>query len=149
MLKLIKGDEAVEKITLSEEITDDKPKIIGDSSQLQEVFFNLLDNADDAIKGVKVKQQKNKDYKPKITIDTSPVNNSFVCVTIEDNGLGISKDNMEKLFVPFYTSKATSEKGKGLGLYVIDRIINSHGGKITVDSQYGRGTKFHIYLKKS
>ncbi len=67
----------------------------------------------------------------------------FVRIDIEDNGPGISRENICRIFEPYFTTKA---HGSGLGLAVCHNVITRHGGVITVDSQLGRGTSFHIYL---
>lgn len=150
MVKLKKGI-SFDKINVKINLGVDDKKIIGDMSQLQEVFFNLLDNADDAIEEAIRLLHKDNKYVPTINITTSQLNNNrlYLRITVEDNGIGISEENLQKLFVPFHTTKATSNKGTGLGLYVIERIIKGHGGSIAVESKYGIGTKFIIDLKKA
>ncbi|VAX29370.1 hypothetical protein MNBD_NITROSPIRAE02-321 [hydrothermal vent metagenome] len=119
-------------------------KVVGNMSQLREVFFNLLDNADNAIRQ---SVAKGNDMEPMIRIQARALEKGMVEVVIEDNGIGIRKDDLDKLFVPFYTTKASSSHGTGLGLYIADKIIELHGGTIRVESVNGRGTKFIIRLK--
>lgn len=69
----------------------------------------------------------------------------IVRVTIADNGMGIEKDNIEKIFDPFYTTKSVGE-GTGLGLSISYGIVKSHGGQISVESEVGKGTTFTIDL---
>ncbi len=121
-------------------------KVLGNLSQLREVFFNLLDNADTAIRQ---SIAKGNDLVPMIRIQARALEKGMVEVVIEDNGIGIRKDDFEKLFVPFYTTKASSSHGTGLGLYIADKIIELHGGTIRVESVNGRGTKFVIRLKRA
>lgn len=68
----------------------------------------------------------------------------FISIIIEDTGKGISSEEMENIFKPFFTTKT---RGSGLGLAIIDRIVKEHGGDIEVDSEVGKGTKFTIKLK--
>jgi len=121
------------------------PKITGNQVQLQEVFFNLIDNAYDAI----VERRdtlKEPGFRGKITISAQPKNSSLEII-IQDNGMGVKDPNIKKLFTPFFTTKTSARKGTGLGLYVIQRIItDTHKGKIAFDSQYGIGTRFTIEL---
>ena len=70
----------------------------------------------------------------------------FVQVNIADNGIGMNDEAKKKMFVPFFTTKATAAKGTGLGLFVIEKIITAHKGKIKIDSEYGQGTSFIITL---
>ena len=150
MVKLKKGNN-FDRINVNINFGINDEKVIGNMAQLQEVFFNLLDNADDAIEEAIRLLHKDNHYVPTINISTSQMNNNehYLRIIVEDNGIGISDENLQKLFVPFHTTKATSKKGTGLGLYVIERIIKGHGGSIKVESKYGVGTKFIIDLKKA
>ena len=73
---------------------------------------------------------------------------SFVCITVDDNGEGMPKDVLDRLYEPFFTTKAEG-RGAGLGLWVARNIIHSHGGWIEVESQVGHGSRFHVFLPKS
>ena len=70
----------------------------------------------------------------------------YIRITIKDQGVGIAKDHLLKLFDPYYTTK---QEGSGLGLATTHSIIKKHGGHITVESQLGVGTTFHVYLPAS
>jgi two-component system NtrC family sensor kinase len=113
----------------------DLPKIISDSTQIQQVFLNIINNAIDAIgKGGEIR------------IKTGYVSkNDEVKIEIDDNGPGIPKENMSKIFDPFYTTKEVG-KGTGLGLSIVYSIIEKLGGRIMVASELGVGTTFTIYL---
>ncbi len=121
------------------------PKIKGNSVQLQEGFFNFIDNAYDAI----VERRtllKEPGYKGRITISAHSKGDNLE-VVIEDNGMGIKDDHAKKVFTPFFTTKTSSRKGTGLGLYVIRRIITDlHKGKIAFESEYKFGTRFILEL---
>jgi len=114
------------------------------SAQLQEVFFNLIDNAYDAIRE-RYDLLNGKNYRGRIEISTFS-SNDFLNIKVKDNGMGVNQQNKKKLFTPFFTTKATAKKGTGLGLYVIEKIIAAHKGKITVDTVYQEGTVFTISL---
>jgi len=109
------------------------PTFKANSQQLEQVFINIIINAAQSIekKGI-------------ITIKTY-LKNSVVIVEIADNGSGISKADVGQIFNPFFTTKDVG-KGTGLGLSIVYRIIEDHGGKIEVESQIGKGTKFIISL---
>jgi two-component system NtrC family sensor kinase len=100
----------------------------------QEVVMNLLLNSYDAIAANGM-----------ITISTGRVGDSYVFMKIEDNGTGISEENLKKIFDPFFTTKEIGT-GTGLGLSVCLGIIESHGGKIDVQSTENSGTVFIITL---
>ena len=84
---------------------------------------------------------------PEITITAKPEEN-YVAVSISDNGCGITPDQLEKIFVPFFTTKPVG-KGTGLGLSTCYGIIENLGGRIEVSSEIDAGTTFSVYLPKS
>ncbi|MCM8770382.1 MAG: GAF domain-containing sensor histidine kinase, partial [Candidatus Omnitrophica bacterium] len=138
-----------QEINLSLDYPTDNACVWGNIALLQDVFFNLLDNARDACF---LKQEKIKEgifdlnsYQPKVSIRVQRKDN-FYHIEVEDNGIGMSEDELEQLFIPFFTTKATSQKGTGLGLSIIKKIIDAHKGTIRVASQYGNGTTFTITL---
>jgi signal transduction histidine kinase len=65
-------------------------------------------------------------------------------ITVADSGIGIEKEDLQKIFQPFFTAK--KRRGLGLGLSICQRIIKNHGGRIEVQSEVGKGTTFVIYL---
>lgn len=121
------------------------PKIKGNFTQLQEVFFNLIDNAYDAMMQRKTEKQE-PDYQPTLTISIQQ-KDSLVEIVFADNGIGVKVDDMSKLFTPFFTTKLSSKKGTGLGLYVIKKIIEeNHQGVVQMDSAYMIGTQMKLRL---
>ncbi len=116
--------------------TDEKlPEIYGDASLLQEVVMNLLLNSYDAIEN----------NNGRIEITTCVRNKTQVELRIEDNGKGIDTEDQDKIFDPFYTTKAPGE-GTGLGLSVTLSIVQALGGKIEVVSKVGKGSLFKVIL---
>jgi signal transduction histidine kinase/Tfp pilus assembly protein PilF len=111
-------------------------RIQANPSQLSLVFVNMIENAIHAMEGNT--GEKN------LTI-TSGLLNGQVQVTITDNGSGISEEAKSRLFDPFFTTKPVG-KGAGLGLSVCFGIIEKHKGKITFDSEAGKGASFHVTL---
>ena len=73
------------------------------------------------------------------------VDDALACVEFKDSGCGIPKENMDQLFMPFFTSRS-QEGGRGLGLYVSHQIIREHGGNINIDSELGKGTLVFVTL---
>ena len=113
----------------------DLPEVECLSSQLNQVFMNLLVNAAQAI-----------DTKGIITITIrSGVQGEEVWVEICDTGKGIAAEHMPKIFDPFFTTKPIG-KGTGLGLSLSYGIVQKHHGRIEVQSEAGKGTKFRVYL---
>ena len=80
--------------------------------------------------------------------DTFKVGEEVVIVEIEDTGMGIRKENLEKVFEPFFTTKRNLE-GTGLGLAITKNLIDMHKGFLTVNSTEGKGTRIKITLKVS
>ncbi len=120
-------------ISLETRLSDALPAIYGNAGKLQQVFINLFLNARDAMPGGGV-----------LKVGTS-MNDSMVIVDIQDTGVGISEENIKRIYDPFFTTKSTG-KGTGLGLAVTYGIIQDHGGRIFVDSAEGKGTHFRLKL---
>jgi two-component system NtrC family sensor kinase len=117
------------------------PRILANGQQIQQVLANFLVNARDALEGV-AREEKC------IEIATSVRRNRqrrWVLVSVQDNGVGIPADNLEKIFTPFFTSKEVS-RGTGLGLSVSLGIAQSHQGTIEVESRIGEGSCFSLVL---
>ncbi len=128
---LLGPEMAVSNIELVRDFKPNVPDIITDGNQFQQVLLNIINNAVDAIRGP-----------GKITITCAFVD-GMVQITVSDTGKGIAPDQMDKIFMPFFTTKEVG-KGTGLGLSVSYGIIRSFGGTITVDSTIGVGTTFTI-----
>ena len=106
--------------------------LIADSFQLREVFNNILDNAFQAMA----------EKSGKLTIKSKIEGNNFI-VYFKDNGIGIAKDELNRVFEPFFTKKS---KGTGLGLAICSELINLHNGTININSKIGKGTEVEIRL---
>jgi len=133
------------QIDLIRDYPKDKFKMEGNFVQLQEVVFNLIDNAYDAIIQRK-NELKEPNYRGNVTIQATTTD-SKVEIRFIDNGIGVKDADKSRLFTPFFTTKTSSRKGTGLGLYVIQKIVvNNHKGKISYKSEYGTGTMFIIEL---
>ena len=124
--------------------------IRGDHIQIKQVLLNLYVNAADAMpKGgdlsIKTTRVTHKDMAGR----GYPVKpGDYVLLTINDTGVGMGKDTMERAFDPFFTTKGIS-RGTGLGLASAYGIVKAHGGYIDVSSKVGHGTTFYVYLPRS
>ncbi|RAM50555.1 MAG: histidine kinase [Hapalosiphonaceae cyanobacterium JJU2] len=117
--------------------------ITGYTGLLYQVFMNLLINAIDALED---KMAQDRQFVPVITISTEFMNSNWVVVRIADNGPGIPKENQDKIFETFFTTKPRG-LGTGLGLAITHQIIvEKHGGKLTCNSKLNSGTEFAIAL---
>jgi len=126
-LALISVPENIEVINL----TSDEPEITIDVNRMERAFINIIKNAFEAMPNG-----------GRLTIK-SAVKDGYVEFTFSDTGFGMSREVLEKIWNPFFTTKS---KGLGLGLSICKRIIEAHGGKITVESEIGKGSTFTISL---
>jgi len=121
------------------------PKVKGNFTQLQEVFFNLIDNGYDAMMQRK-KEKQEPGFQPTLIVRVFKQDN-LVQIIFEDNGMGVKDEDTHKLFTPFFTTKLSSKKGTGLGLYVIKKIVeDNHQGQVEMVSKYMQGTQMKLRL---
>jgi len=106
------------------------------------VILNLITNAFYVVQEKKSKQPKG--YEPTVAVGTKKTGKQ-VLISIQDNGSGIPKSVLDKIFNPFFTTKP-SGKGTGLGLSLSYDIVKAHGGELKVDTKEGEGTTFTIVL---
>jgi len=138
------------KVKLSEmkihrNLNGDLPKIKGNFTQLQEVFFNIIDNSYDAI--IQRKEELKEPGFSGILEITAFQNGTKLEIIIKDNGMGAKEESLQKIFTPFFTTKLSSKKGTGLGMYIIKQIINeNHKGKVEFTSKYKKGSQTRILL---
>jgi len=111
------------------------PTIVGDAGKLRQVFANIIDNAIDALAPVEHERRVD------LFIENGIPNRARV--RIRDNGIGIPKEKMDRIFNPFFTTK---EKGTGLGMAISKKIVEAHEGAIDVLSEPQRGTEFIVTL---
>ena len=124
-------------------IPDDLWPVEVDPTQISQVINNMIINAKQAMPngGTIAVQARNSIVWPEHAPPTET--GAYVQLSIRDQGVGIAKENLQKIFVPYFTTKRT---GTGLGLATSYSIVKNHHGYITVDSEVGVGTVFHIYL---
>ena len=124
------------KIKLEKNIPADLLKIMADEDQMQQVFFNLIRNAAQAV-----------EENGTITI-TAKEDNNRIKVEVADTGCGIPEDKLNKIFEPFYTTK-DKVKGSGFGLAIVRELIWRNKGNISVKSKQGEGTTFYLEFPKA
>jgi PAS domain S-box-containing protein len=134
-LALLEHQFKVSKITVESELTPNLSPIQGNPGRLQQVFLNLFLNAKDAMAGG-----------GKLTVATA--NGEAISVRVSDTGSGIAPEHIQRIYDPFFTTKASAKEGQsrgtGLGLSVTYGIIQEHAGKIRVESDPGAGTTFAL-----
>ncbi|MFO8009459.1 MAG: ATP-binding protein [Dehalococcoidia bacterium] len=136
VVKLRSYELSLENISMETDLDPDLPEAMGDFQQLQQVFLNLLLNAEHALKDRK--------KGGKLSIKTRNTD-SNITVNLSDNGPGIPPEVQENVFEPFFTTKEVGE-GTGLGLSICYGIVEEHGGKIYFQSTSGEGTVFTVEL---
>ncbi len=138
--KIIGRQIALQNIDLKLELDESIPLVLAHNNRIEQVIFNLVTNAKDA---VNQRIENSMDIaRGKITISTFH-DNKNVAINVLDNGTGIKTCDLDKIFESFYTTKEMGE-GMGLGLPIIQGIVRDYNGTITVDSTEGKGTSFKI-----
>jgi signal transduction histidine kinase len=134
------------KIEIIKEIPEVDLTILGDRRQLEQVLINIFNNAIDSIttNGKIIVELKEMNILQKKILHNQLTES--VIISIADNGTGISKENIDKIFNPFYSTK--EKNGTGLGLSITKSIIQRHKGKIEVNSEVGKGTTFTLIIPK-
>ena len=149
-LSLLGEQLRLREIEIVKEFSDNLPDVTGEPYQIEQVWINLIANARDAVDEKQKKNKENllyiKDYKKKIIINTI-YNKKLkkVQMIISDNGMGMKEEVSTKAFEPFFTTKEVG-KATGLGLAISYGIIESHKGKIEIESREGEGTSISVLL---
>jgi PAS domain S-box-containing protein len=133
MLTVIGRQLELRKIKLILDLDPELPPILGDKNRLEQIFINLALNARDALEDTAISE--------KIIRIRSSYENGWIKIDFTDNGCGIPKENQEKIFDPFFSTKGVGQ-GTGLGLSISYGIIRDYQGQIQVNSRMGSGTSF-------
>ncbi len=121
----------------------------GSKIHLYKTIMNLIKNGIEAIKdeGEIIISTKNIKFEnKKIEGYDKPLNGDYLEIIVADTGIGISKQDLLKIFEPFYSKKTAGKKGTGLGMLVVKQTVEDHHGVIEVKSEEGRGTEFRLYF---
>jgi len=130
-LALLQPELDNRKLVVKERLARDLPQARIDPAQMKQVLLNLLKNAMQATaKGGSVS----------LATGSTP---DDVWISVADSGSGIPADELNRIFEPFYTTK---QKGTGLGLMIVQRILRAHGGRVELESRVGKGTTFRLWL---
>ncbi|MGB9721550.1 MAG: two-component system sensor histidine kinase NtrB [bacterium] len=138
-LPLLEDQFLLKNITVIKNYGEKIPDILGDFNQLQQVVINLIINAIQAV-------DKNGEIEITLSAEGMKGSECFVIVSITDNGIGIPEEDLPKIFDPFYTTKTKDKGGIGLGLTIVQQIVNAHHGRISIKSRVGAGTTVSVRL---
>nr|WP_319494767.1 ATP-binding protein [uncultured Desulfobacter sp.] len=143
ILKLVENSARTSGVEVTTQIEENIPSFMGDPGRFQQVMLNLVNNAIHAV------TSQHGANGGKIEINAAQTRNdegrAMIDIQVKDNGCGIAPEHMDKIFSPFFTTKAVG-RGTGLGLSVCFGIIESFGGTMSVNSRPGEGTVFSIQL---
>lgn len=121
-------------IAISVDVAPQTPRLHGDRGRLQEIFLNLINNAFAALEDG-----------GRLDIRARPAEGGGICVTVADTGCGIPAADINRIFEPFFSTK-TERGGTGLGLSITYGLVQGLGGRISVESEVGKGTTFNVFL---
>jgi PAS domain S-box-containing protein len=134
VIALTRGEAEKHSVSVRMQLAEDLPLVEGDRVQLQQVILNLIVNAIEATSTV--------DQGPReLTVRTSKDESGSALIAVRDSGPGVAPQNVERLFEPFYTTKAA---GMGMGLSICRSIVEAHGGRIWMSGNVPHGTAFQF-----
>jgi signal transduction histidine kinase len=138
---MAEGKFREEGITLALETNHALPPVECDAEMIHSVVMDLLSNGLDACSW----KQYGKGEAPRVSVRLTPAAlEGYVDIEVTDNGEGMTEEVKARAFTPFFSTK--KKAGTGMGLAVVARIVSSHGGKTTVESEPGKGAAFHVLL---
>ncbi|MEW5851905.1 MAG: ATP-binding protein [Myxococcota bacterium] len=133
-LSLMTRPIVAQRIQVRKELDPNLPKVRGRAADLQQALLALLSNAKNAMPEGGV-----------LTLTTRAVDGKLVKLSVSDTGKGIPAEIQDRIWEPFFTTKPVPE-AKGLGLTLVHRIMQDHGARVTVESEVGKGSTFHVTL---
>ncbi|MDI6781830.1 MAG: ATP-binding protein [bacterium] len=142
VLKFVDAECHISKIKIVKQFQSDLPEILVDANQIKQVVLNLILNANQAMLNGGALTVTTF-FIPDAEGKAKGKKKDGVCVEIQDTGMGISKEQMTRIFDLFYSTKSA---GTGLGLPIVQKTIHDHDGKIEIDSQLGKGTRVRVVL---
>jgi two-component system, LuxR family, sensor kinase FixL len=133
---LLHSDAILQNVRIALELDDDLPPVRGDKVQLQQVMLNLMLNAFEAMKNCAAAERE-------VKLRVAREKTGVIQVAVSDRGTGLSKDKLDKIFQPFYTTK---REGLGMGLSICRSIIQAHGGHLWAENNFDHGATFYFTM---
>jgi signal transduction histidine kinase len=139
VLESVQDELRVDGVIAAAEYQENIPEIHASHTQIQQVIFNLVENAIEAMRSVAPDKRR-------LRLVTGFDGNSGVSVYVQDSGVGISPDRQDRIFEPFFTTK---RRGSGLGLSICRTIMEDHGGELRLSKSDSRGTSFELIFHRA
>jgi PAS domain S-box-containing protein len=143
LIQVIEQLQESQRVTITQDLARPLPMTPHDPEKMRRVVINIIDNA---IQAVRAKLSATNDgpahYQPAITVKTS-FDHNRVILEIADNGIGMEPETLQRAFEPLFTTRA---RGTGIGLAIVKKVVNEHGGDVSLESTIGEGTRVLIAL---
>ncbi len=136
VLEMVRNEAAGREVHVRLELPDELPRVRADRIQLQQVMLNLVRNSFEAMQHTPTEERR-------LSVESRILDHESVAVSVTDHGAGCAAQNLDRLFEPFFTTK---EQGLGMGLSISRSIIESHGGRLTAQSNLTRGLTLEFTL---
>jgi PAS domain S-box-containing protein len=136
VLTLVGSDTQAQHISVRAELSEELPKVPANLGQLRQVILNLITNAIDAMSTIV-------DHPRVLRLKTEAHEPGYLLITVEDTGIGINPENMNRIFDPFFTTKS---HGMGMGLSICRSIVENHGGRLSASLGPCHGSIFQVFL---
>jgi two-component system sensor histidine kinase HydH len=134
-LKMVEGEARKKRVTLEMDLSAEIDEVPLDADRMTQVLLNLCLNAIEAMEAGGV-----------LRVSVAPQDERTVRITIADTGIGIPREDLHRVFDPYFTTRSS---GTGLGLAIVHKIVEAHGGEVRLESEPGRGTTVTILLPKN
>jgi signal transduction histidine kinase len=150
VIEIVKKHPALgQGISVKKEMISDSLYVLGEENQIKQILLNLLVNAIESMEEksgeILITNQSLNQIDQYYFNGEEPEDSDWVPTAITDQGKGMTEEQKDKIFSPFYSTK---KNGTGLGLAIVQRLVNNLGGKIEFKSQLGKGSVFVVYLQK-
>jgi signal transduction histidine kinase len=158
VIEIVKKNPALgQEISVKKQMASDSLYVLGEENQIKQILLNLLVNAVESMSEgsrfageektgeILVTNQSLNQIDQYYFNGEEPEDSDWVPIAITDQGKGMTEEQKDKIFSPFYSTK---KSGTGLGLAIVQRLVNNLGGRIEFKSQLGRGSVFVVYLQK-
>ena len=136
VLSIVRGELESHQVSLQTELCEELQPVMAEQTQLQQVLLNLIMNAVDAMSPITDRDRV-------LIVRSETADSNHVAITVEDSGIGVQPEQMNRIFEAFYTTKP---QGMGMGLSICRSIIESHGGKLSASARSPHGSIFSVNL---